>query len=239
MPNRMKIKEEKTSLSKKALIKKYQYLVKKIARQFKNASEPIENLEEVGYIGLLNAVNLYDEKWQKIDFRDYAQVMITEEIHQYLVNHNRQVDRPDWLIRLNQKIDEFVIHYQREHRHFPKISEIASKINIHLDGLEEVLKARDSLMESYFLPETGQDAELSPVVPNLEKIRDQSFKSFKLPIRDLVTLYKALKRLRKLQESIIYYLFIMDLSQTRLAKMLGISQEKANQIKKDAYRQLQ
>lgn len=233
------IKEEKELNHWVDLIEDYKYLVSQIAQQFSDVSEPRENLEEVGYIGLLNAANLYDKIVHKMNFKTYAQILITEEMHQYLMNKNQQIDRPDWLVKLNKKIDNFVIEYREKYQHFPRISEIASHLNINTLGLQEVLKARDSLRESSFFKKADQQIDLSQIQPDLENIKSQSYQSFKLPIQDLIALRKALKKLKKLQEDIVYYLFVMDLSETKLAKMLGISNQKASQIKKEAFHNLQ
>jgi len=238
----LKIREEKELHPKTEteLAEQYQYLVSKIAEQFNESSEPRENLEEVGYIGLLNAENLYDKKTHKMNFKTYAQILITEEMHQYLMNKIRQVDRPNWLVKLNHKIDNFVIEYRKKYQHFPQISEIAEHLNINTFGLQEVLKARDSLRENHFAKQQlDQQIDLSHIQPNLENIKSNSYQPFKLPIEDLITLQKALKKVKTLQEGIVYYLFVMDLSETKLAKMLGISNQKASQVKKEALNQLQ
>ena len=233
-----KLNKEKKLNPPIGLIEKYQYLISKIAGQFNNISESKENLEEVGYIGLLNAANLYDKEVHQIDFQTFAQLLITEEMHQYLINKNRQVDRPDWLVNLNHRIDSYVIQYQEKYGRFPQISEISEYLNINTFGLQEILKARDSLLENYSLKQKEQKIDFTQIQPDLDKIKSQSYKSFKLPIEDLIALQRALKKLKKLQEGIVYYLFMMDLSQTRLAKMMGISPQQANQLKKDAYNQL-
>jgi RNA polymerase sigma-B factor len=187
---------------------------------------------------LLNAANLYDKEVHQIDFQTFAQLLITEEMHQYLINKNRQVDRPDWLVNLNHRIDSYVIEYQEKYGRFPQISEISEYLNINTFGLQEILKARDSLLENYSLKQKEQKIDFTQIQPDLGKIKSQSYQSFKLPIEDLIALQRALKKLKKLSEGIIYYLFIMDLSQTRLAKIMGISPQQANQLKKEAYNQL-
>ena len=233
-----KLNKEKKLNPPIGLIEKYQYLISKIAGQFNNISESKENLEEVGYIGLLNAANLYDKEVHQIDFQTFAQLLITEEMHQYLINKNRQVDRPDWLVNLNHRIDSYVIEYQEKYGRFPQISEISEYLNINTFGLQEILKARDSLLENYSLKQKEQKIDFTQIQPDLDKIKSQSYQSFKLPIEDLIALQRALKKLKKLSEGIIYYLFIMDLSQTRLAKIMSISPQQANQLKKEAYNQL-
>lgn len=229
----------RTEKSQLHLIEKYQFLVDQIAEKFEDTEESGENLKEVGYIGLLNAVHLYDSSVHKVSFKTYAQILITEEMHQYLMNHYRKVDRPDWLVHMNREIDEFVLHYRKEYQKFPLLSEIANHLNIQDLGVQEVLKARDSLKEPRLIGEIEQNKTYLEIKPDLEKIRSQSFQSFKLPIEDVIVLRKALKRLKKLQEGIVYYLFVMDLNQTRLAKILGISPREADQLKKEVYNQLQ
>ncbi|MFW6135074.1 MAG: sigma-70 family RNA polymerase sigma factor [Elusimicrobiota bacterium] len=238
MTDSVKIQEEKKVHTKTELAEQYEYLVGKISEQFNEASESRENLEEAGYIGLLNAVNLYNEKIHQMNFKTYAQILITEEMHQYLMNRNRQVNTPDWLVRLNHKIDQFVIDYREKNQSFPPVSEIASYLNINTVGLQEVLKSRNSIKDSHFGKKFEQDLDISEIQPNLNRIKNQSPQSFKLPIEDLITLQKAFKRIKTLQEGIVYYLFVMDLSETKLAKMLGISTKKVDQLKKEVQQNL-
>jgi RNA polymerase sigma-B factor len=220
-------KKREQTISKNERISNYQYLVSKIAKQFNNISEPHENLEEVGYLGLLNATNLYDRNIHKVDFKTYAQLLITEEIHQYLLNRHREIDCPDWLISLNEQINEFVIRYREKHHSFPKISDIASHFNITDNGLQELLKARDSLREINLpFPQPSSSYDLGAIKPNLNKIKNRHYRSFKLPIEDVIMLRRAIKRINEIKEDIIYYLFVMDLSKTKLAHTLRVVAEK-------------
>ena len=126
----------------RALLEKYQYLVEKTASKFENIPQSRENLEEVGYIGLLNAANLYNYNVHKIKFKYYAQILITEAIHKYINNRNHEIDRPDWLIKLNDKIDRFAINYRKIHQRYPQITDIAKHLNISGPGLNKESKAR-------------------------------------------------------------------------------------------------
>ncbi len=218
------------------MLEKYQYLVEKIANNFDNTTQSRENLEEVGYIGLLNAVNLYDHNVHKINFKHYAQMLITKEMHQYLTNPDHKIDQPDWLSKLNNKIEQFVSNYRQLHQRFPRVSEIANHININSSGVQEILKSRETVKEIYPIHHLG--SEINNIQPELENIKSQSYQSFKIPIEDVIALKKALKKVKKLQENIVYYLFVMDLSQTKVAKMLGISKQKVEQMKKEAFRNI-
>lgn len=237
MKGEVKIVKKRPSRSKKKteFAKKYLYLVSEIAEKFKNADESREILEEVGYIGLLNAINLYDKRVQRMDFETYARILISEEIHQYLLDHDYKVDCPEWLYELNQKINEFVIAYREQYKRFPRIAEIADQLNINSSGLQEILKSRDSIRDVYYSHKVNKDLDLSHIQPKLEKIKSRSRQSFLLPIEDLVTLRKAFRKLKALQESIVYYLFVMDLSETKLAEKFGLSSQKAKKIKKEVF----
>lgn len=223
--------DEKGQLSTDELIRKHFSLVEKIVQNFKEVPDSVENLENAGYVGLLNAANLYNQKVHKIDFKSYAQILITKEIHRYLVDRKQEIKPPAWLIKLNKKIDHFVIHYRRKYQRFPQISEIADHIQINTAGLEEILKSRESVKETYLIHHLGN--EITKIQPELGKIRSQSYQDFKLPIEDVIALQKAFLKLKEIQRNIIYYLFIKDLRQTKAAKKLGLSQDKTEQIKED------
>ncbi len=205
------------------LVEKYKYLISRIALQFEEIPDSRENLEKVGYLGLLNAAHLYDAKIHKVDFKTYAQILITEEMHQYLLNLNRRVECSDWLQELNKQINNFVIKYWGKYQRSPQIDEIASHFNIDDDGLPEILKARDALRETYLSFNRESISKYKLLKPNLEKIKNRCYQSFKLPIEDLIILRRAFKKIKKIKEDVFYYLFVLDLSQTKLARTLGIS----------------
>lgn len=227
--------EKEQNLSYDELISRHQYLVTKIAQQFKDMPEPESqmNLEEVGYLGLLNAAQLYDSKIHKVNFKTYAQILITEEIHRYLLNRNRRIDCPDWLMKLNELVNDFVIKFRDEHHRFPEIQEIASHFNITENGIQEVLKARDSLKETSLTYSGKTQVNFAFPKPDIGKIKSRKYQSFKLPIEDVIVLRRAFQKIVEIKKMIIYYLFIMDLNQTKLARMLGITSEKEKRIKEE------
>jgi RNA polymerase sigma-B factor len=230
---------KESNLNKKNLLKENLYLIGKIVRNFKDISdtqETQETLENVGYIGLLNAVNLYNREENGMDFKSYAQVLITSEIHQYLSDKKYKINQPGWLVSLNQSIDRFVITYQKKHKRFPSMSKISNHININNHGLQEILKCRESVKEVCFIHHLEDN--IDEIQPDLENIRSQSYQHFKLPIEDVITLQKAFLKIKELQRNITYYLFVMDLRQTTTAQRLGLSQGRADLIKKDITKHL-
>ncbi len=209
-----------TYKDKDTLLKEHLYLIGKIVLNFKDAAETQETLEEVGYIGLLNAVNLYSEHAPKLDFKSYAQIMITGEIHQYLLSHSYEVEQPFCLIKINEKINDYVIKYSHKFSKYPTLSEIADNLNLTEVALQEILKSRSSLKETQLYHQL--ECEFDKLKPDLAKIKNNTYQNFKLPIQDVITIQNALFKIKKLQRNIVYYLFLMDLRKTKAASILGL-----------------
>ena len=216
-------------------ITEYQPLVKSIAYKFKNSGEPLEDLEQVGYIGLINAINLYNQN-RGIKFITYATWLISGEIRHYIRDKHQVIKIPSWILKLNKKIDEFIISYKKENNRFPSLSEISKEFNLTEDGITEVLKARDAVQIVSLDQE--QRKYNSDNYPKIDKIKSKNYETFKLPIEDVITLKTAFSKLKKLQQKVLYYIFEKDLTQTKTAKKLAISQRQVSRIKNEALKSL-
>ena len=216
-------------------ILKYRPLVKNIAYKFKNSGEPLEDLEQLGYIGLINAINLYNRQ-RKVKFETYASWFISGEIRHYIRDKHQAIRIPYWITELNRKIDEFIVKYKKETKQIPSLKKIAEKFNLTEEGVKEVLKARDVVhVVSIDQDRRNYDCDEYPV---LEKIKNDHYQSFKLPIEDLIALEVAVNKLKNLQRKVINYIFVKDLTQIKAAKKLAISQRQVSRIKNKALKSL-
>jgi RNA polymerase sigma-B factor len=125
-------------------ITEYQPLVKSIAYKFINSGEPLEDLEQVGYVGLINSFNLYNHE-RGVKFETYATWLISGEIRHYIRDKHQVIKIPGWMLKLNKKIDEFIISYRKKNNKFPSLSEISEKFNLTEEGIKEILKAREAV----------------------------------------------------------------------------------------------
>ncbi|MEA2086679.1 MAG: sigma-70 family RNA polymerase sigma factor [Candidatus Caldatribacteriota bacterium] len=218
-----------------AQIKEYQPLVKSIAYKFKNSGEPLEDLEQVGYVGLINAFNLYNQN-RGIKFITYATWLISGEIRHYIRDKHQVIKIPCWILKLNKKIDQFIISYKKENDRFPSLSEISEEFNLTEEGIKEVLKAREAV-QIVSLEQEQRKYSLDDY-PKIEKIKSKNYENFKLPIEDIIALRNSMSKLKKLQRKVIYYIFEKDLTQTKTARKLGISQRQVSRIKDSALKEL-
>jgi len=216
-------------------IKEYQPLVKSIVYKFINSGEPLEDLEQVGYVGLINAFNLYNQE-RGVKFETYATWLISGEIRHYIRDKHQVIKIPSWMLKLNKKIDEFIISYRKKNNKFPSLSEISEKFNLTEEGIKEILKAREAVQIVSLDQEQRKYSSNS--YPKIDKIKSKNYETFKLPMEDIIALKTAFSKLKKLQRKVIYYIFEKDLTQTKTARKLGISQRKVSRIKESALKEL-
>lgn len=216
-------------------ILKFRPLVKNIAYKFINSGEPMEDLEQLGYIGLINALNLYNRQ-RNVKFETYASWFISGEIRHYIRDKHQAIKIPHWITELNRKIDEFIVKYKEETKQIPSLKKIAEEFNLTEEGVKEVLKARD-VVHVVSIDQDNRNYDYNEY-PALEKIKNDHYKSFKLPIEDLIALDLALNKLKNLQRKVVNYIFMKDLTQAKIAKKLAISQRQVSRIKEEALKSL-
>jgi len=212
-------------------IQKYQPLVKVIAQKYVNSGEPLEDLEQLGYIGLINAFNLYN-KQKNVKFETYASWFISGEIRHYIRDKHQTIRIPHWITELNRKINQYILKYKSERKKIPSIKRIAVEFNLSEEGVREILKARD-VVHIVSIDKDNRRHDYNEF-PMLEKIKNDHYKSFRLPIEDLINLEIAMNKLKDLQRKVLNYIFMKDLTQKKAAKRLSISQRQVSRIKKKA-----
>lgn len=216
-------------------INKYKPLVKSIARKYASSGEPTEDLEQIGYLGLLNAVQLFDKE-KGVKFTTYATWLINGEIRHYIRDKYSMVKIPHWVRDYNRKIDRYVEKYRQKHSKFPTIDEISDQFNITREGIVEILKGRNAVQVISLDKEMRRrEGDTTPIIEN---IKSKEYQSFQLPIEDVIHLKNIMRTLKKVHKQVIYYLFYKDLTQTTVAEKLGITQRQVSRIKHEAIEEL-
>jgi RNA polymerase sigma-B factor len=198
-----------------------------IVRRYASSSgEPYEDLLQVGYVGLIKAVNGY-----KMDsdakFSSYAYAVIDGELRHYF-RDTSLVKRPRWARSLYSKIAETTMRLTGELGRPPLVDEIAREVNVTPEGVVEVMKLfLDTSVSSLDAPSTGSDVREGI---NLSAIKSRQYETFSLPIEDRILLEQGLKSLTELQKKVVYLFFYKDLSQTEIGKRLGLPQRKVSRI---------
>jgi RNA polymerase sigma-B factor len=194
-----------------------------VRRYAASSGEPYEDLLQVGYVGLIKAVNGY-ETGSKASFSSYAYSRIDGELQHHL-RDTALVKKPRWARSLYSKVSEATTRLTSELGRPPLIEEVAKEVNVTPEGVMEVMKLFLDTSVCSLDEERGGEEE-----PHLSAIKSLQYETFSLPIEDRIVLEQALESLTKLQGKVVYLFFYKDLSQTEIGKRLGLPQRKISDI---------
>jgi len=219
------------------IVAQHMYLVQAVAKKFVGMGEPYEDLVQEGTMGLLNAVDMYDIE-RGIKFSTYATHLVTGHIRHYLRDRGRMIRQPAWVQELSGKITKAAEGLRHELKRDPTVEEIAERLNMAPEGVQEILSARERVkVASLDAPAAGDDEYAGPVV-DVEKIRSSRHSTLQLPIEDKILLQEATEKLKDLERKVVRYFFYHDLNQTEIARRMGISVNYASYLLRGALNKL-
>jgi len=207
------------------LITMYLNLVKYLASRFRNRGEPIDDLIQVGTIGLIKAIDRFDIDRQ-VEFTTYATPTIVGELKRYFRDKGWAIKVPRRLqelsFRVNQAMDTLTQRLQRS----PSVSEIAEYLGV---TSEEVLEAMETSEAYNFVSlESDRGGDGSDSFSILEYIgKDDHLMAV---VDDRATLASALKLLTPQEQRVLYLRFFEGLTQTEIARQLEISQMQVSRL---------
>jgi len=202
-----------------AIVLKYAPLVKRLAAHFARDFSQRDDLEQVGYIGLIKAVERFDPH-HGAPFGAYARTIISGEISHYLRDLAPVLRPPRWYRTLKRRMQDANDRLIGRLGRAPTDAEIAAEMNIRVEGVREIRK----LEHSHNLISLSAKPEHSDVQVNVDAIRSQRHVTFQLPIEDRIVLDSALERLADFERRVVHLFFYMDLTQTEIAHQLGSTQ---------------
>ena len=201
-------------------------LVHRIAGRYQSFGVPIEDLRQIGYLGLLTAIAQFDPQ-RGVPFDAYARPFITGEIRHHLRSQGTVIRRPRWIYELDYQIRKQVDDLSQRLGRLPTLPEIAEAVNVAEDGVLEVLRARGAT-QVLSLDDVNGEGAGDPVQRSF--IVHKHYETLHLPIEDRIRILQAVERLSELQRKVVYYLFYMDLTQTETAKKLRVSQKHVSRV---------
>jgi RNA polymerase sigma-B factor len=190
-----------------------------VGKYASSSNESYEDLLQVGYVGMMKAVNGYRLD-SEAKFSSYAYAMIEGEIKHHL-RDTELVKRPRWARSLHARVSEATTRLTAELGRPPLIEEVASEVNVTPEGVSELMKLFcDTDVVSL---DAGEDEEV-----DVSAIKSLRYETFSLPVEDRIMLEQALESLTELQRKVVYLFFYKDLCQTEIGRKLGLSQRKTS-----------
>lgn len=201
-------------------------LVLSIIRRFSSTNENLDDLFQIGCIGLIKSIDHFDSSLG-VKFSTYAVPMIIGEIKRYLRDNNS--------LRVSRSLKDtaYKAIYAREcmtRRDLkePTIEEIATEIGI---SKEDIVYAMDALQSPMSLSEPIH-TDGGDTLYVMDQIRDKKNKEENWV--NQISLSQAMERLSKREQEIITLRFFEGRTQMEVADYIGISQAQVSRLEKNA-----
>ncbi|MGE5654086.1 MAG: RNA polymerase sporulation sigma factor SigF [Bacillota bacterium] len=205
-------------------------LVWSLVQRFVNRGYEIDDLFQIGSIGLVKAIDKFDLQYD-VKFSTYAVPMILGEIQRFL--------RDDHPIKISRSLKELVGKAHRakdiltyELGREPSIAEIADRLGVTTQELVmayEAVQAPSSLQEEVF----HDDGDPIYLIDQVSHPGDE-----KASWLDVYALKEVLSRLEGRERQIIYLRYFKDKTQSEVAKVVGLSQVQVSRIEKKTLDQI-
>jgi RNA polymerase sigma-B factor len=206
-------------VAREELITRYLPLVRSLARRFMSRGQPLEDLIQVGSIGLIKAIDRFDLD-RGVELSTYATPTILGEIKRYFRDKGWAVKVPRALQDLNVKLNRVVEHMTVDLQRSPTIAELAAATQVSEEEVVEALESgRAYTSVSIFSGGASEDEESMELLDCLGQEE---------PAYDLFeqrrVLAPAMERLDPRERLILHLRFFEGMTQTQVAARIGISQ---------------
>jgi len=204
-------------------------LVLSVVQKFTNRGEVLDDLFQVGCIGLIKAIDNFDPG-QEVRFSTYGVPMIIGEIRRYLRDNNSvRVSRSmrDLAYKAMQTKEQLTASALRE----PTVDEIAAAMGVRR---EEVVMALEAIVEPLSLYDPVYSDGGDPIYV-MDQIGDREDDSEWL---DEILLRQAIGDLSQREKRILSLRFFSGKTQVEVAKEIGISQAQVSRVEKGALRRI-
>jgi len=216
------------------LVMMHQNLVRFLAGKFANRGEALEDLVQVGVIGLINAIDRFDPD-RGTKFSTYATPTIVGEIRRHFRDKAWSLKVPRRLQELNLAANKAAERLSQQLGRPPTIQDIAQEVGATEEETLEAIElgnAYDTVSLDSKLAHENESAPLT--LAEFVGGMDGSLQN----IDTYGDLKQAMECLEPREKAIIYYRFFKDMSQTEVARRLNISQMHVSRLQQKALKRL-
>lgn len=224
-----KYQNNKDLLAKERLINGNLKLVLSILKKYTNRTDNLDDLFQVGVIGLIKAIDNFDLSYN-LKLSTYACPMIAGEMRRYLRDNN--------MLRVSRSLKDLAYrtilmkeYLTNKLGYTPTYEEIAKELN---EDVINILVAIESTYEpvSIYTPIYSDSGD---TIYLFEQIEDKSKNN---DIEDKIALKNAIKKLSNRERDILNNRYIIGKTQMEISDELGISQAQVSRVESNAIKTL-
>ncbi len=206
------------------LIEENMGLVWCVVKRFQNRGVEIEDLVQIGSIGLIKAVDKFDTQFQ-VQFSTYAVPMIAGEIKRFL--------RDDGMIKISRSLKELSVRaysvreiLEKKLGREPTVAELAEELEVSVEELVMAMEAGTQVESLHQIIYQGEGNEIE-LMDKLEEKENQNDK-----VLNRLLLEDMIGKLEGKDREFIYKRFVQEKTQTVIGEELGISQVQVSRQEK-------
>jgi len=200
------------------LVTRYEALVRSCVLRYRDSPESVEELMQVGYVGLLKAINNYDPEVGD-SLSAYAQPCISGEIKRHFRDKRWQIhvrrSAQELLLELRKATEELTQQLGRA----PEEAELAERLGVSRDDMQEARQA-DLVFSTYSLDAPMSDRDDPALLADMLGDDDPEVAH----TIDMEAVNKHWDELPEREQRILVMRFYGNLTQTEIGDRLGISQ---------------
>jgi len=216
------------------LVGSYHDFVYFLARKFQNRGEPLDDIVQVGYLGLIKAIERFDPDLG-YEFTTFATLTVAGEIKRHFRDKGTAIRFPRRLQELHQSAVRVNEQMKNELGREPTVSELAARLGVEPEDVTEAMEMGPA-QTPLSLDQTlgAADGEGGRAVS--ESIGAEDAELDRVEMRDLLN--RAMEHLTPRERAIMAMRFYEEMSQSEIARRLGISQMHVSRLQRAALEQL-
>ncbi len=210
--------EARAAQVREALAQLHLPLVEYLAKRFKDRGEPLDDLVQVGSVGLLKAIDRFDLE-RGVEFSTYATPTIVGELKRYFRDKGWAVRVPRRLQELSLRMNKIIAQLTQVNGRAPTIQEIAQAAGVSEDEVLEALESGQAYSTTSLDAPTGEEDDAAV---RLERIGEDDVAIENLEY--FASLAPLIEQLPERERTILYLRFFKGMTQSKIAEEVGISQ---------------
>jgi RNA polymerase sigma-B factor len=216
------------------LVNAYHDFVYFLARKFQNRGEPLDDIVQVGYLGLIKAIERFDPDLG-YEFTTFATLTVAGEIKRHFRDKGTAIRFPRRLQELHQSVVRVNEQMKNELGREPTVAELAERLGVTPDDVTEAMEIGPAYIPlSLDQPVASSDGQDSRSVS--ERIGSADPELDRVEMRDVLD--RAMEHLTPRERAIMAMRFYEQMSQSEIARRLGISQMHVSRLQRAALEQL-
>ncbi len=194
-------------------------LVRHLARRYRERGEPLEDLVQVGTVGLISAIDRFDPS-RGVELSTFATPTILGEIRRHFRDRSWAVHVPRRLQELQGRVTAAADDLSATLHRSPTVRELAEALGVTEEEILEALEARHAYSADSLDIEPDEDSGRAAAVALAVGAEDPALAA----VEDREALRPLLAALPERERQIITLRFFRNMSQSQIAQELGMSQ---------------